>query len=66
MEAKQRIIMALDYRIQQLPLNGGILDAEANRAILERVDELKKIRAFVKGMVTEVKKLDKAELKIVD
>ena len=53
-EAKQRIVRAIDYRIQQLPLNGGILDAETNRAICERVDELKKLRAFVKGMVTQV------------
>ena len=53
-EAKQRILKALDYRIQQLPLNGGEFDTENNRAICERVDELKKVRAFVKGMVTQV------------
>lgn len=52
-EAKHRVVKAIDYRIQQLSLNGGEMSPEINKAILERVDELKKLRAFVKGMVTE-------------
>ena len=52
-EAKRRILRAIDYRIEQLPKNGGMFDAETNRDVCERVDELNKLRAFVRGMVTE-------------
>ena len=65
-EAKRRIVSAIDYRIEKLSKDGGIFDTENNRAIVERADELKKLRQFVKGMCIKVEKSqDKTDLKIV-